>query len=121
MVALLVLDCPMKGATFRAHLEQLLAPTLWPDDIVIMDNLWVHTVAGIRQAIEARPAELVHLPPYSPDLNPIEHPFARPKALLPKPIGRTVSTLWTAIGALLKNSEPNECANYFRRAGYSSI
>ena len=116
----------MKGATFPAYLEQLLAPTLWPGDIVIMDNLWVHTVAGIRQAIEARPAELVHLPPYSPDLSPIEHPFARPKALLPKALlpkatGRTVSTLWTAIGALLENSEPDECANYFRRAGYSSI
>ena len=111
----------MKGATFRAYLEQLLAPTIWPGDIVIMDNLWVHTVAGIRQAIEARPAELVHLPPNSPDLNPIEHPFARPKALLPKATGRTVTTLWTAIGALLENSEPDECANYFRRAGYSSI
>ena len=72
VVAPLVLDGPMNGTAFRAYVEQMLAPTLRPGDIVIMDNLSAHKVAGVRQAIEARRAELVYLPPYSPDLNPIE-------------------------------------------------
>ena len=86
-----------------------------------MDNLAVHKVAGVREAIEARGAELVYLPPYSPDLNLIELLFARLKALLRKAAARTVDTLWAAIGALLESFQPDECANYFRHAGYGSI
>ena len=85
-----------------------------------MDNLSAHKVARIRQAVEARRAELVYLPPYSPDLNPIEQLFARLKALLRKAAARTVSTLWAAIGALLESFQPDECANYFRNSGYGS-
>ena len=120
VVAPLVLDGPMNGATFRAYVEQMLAPVLRPGDVVIMDNLSAHKVDGVRQAIEARGAELVYLPPYAPDLNPIEQLFARLKALLRTAAARTVSTLWAAIGALLENFEPDECANYFRHAGYGA-
>lgn len=120
VVAPLVLDGPMNGAAFRAYVAQMLAPTLRPGDIVIMDNLSAHKVTGGRQAIEARGAELVYLPPYSPDLNPIEQLFARLKALLRKAAARTVSTLWAAIGALLESFQPDECANYFRNSGYAS-
>ena len=120
VVAPLVLDGPMNGAAFRAYVEQMLAPTLRRGDVVIMDNLSAHKVDGVRQAIEARGAELLYLPPYSPDLNPIEQLFAKLKALLRKTAARTVSTLWEAIGALLDSFEPDECANYFRHAGYGS-
>ena len=120
LVAPLALDGSMNGAAFRAHLEQLLAPTLRPGDIVIMDNLSAHKVAGVHQAVEARRAELIFLPPYSPDPNPIKQLFARLKALLRKTAARTVSALWTAIGVLLESFEPDECANYFRHAGYGS-
>ena len=120
VVAPLVLDGPMNGEVFRAYVEQMLAPTLLPGDVVIMDNLSAHKVDGIRQAIEAQGARLVYLPPYSPDLNPIEQLFAKLKALLRKAAARTVSTLWAAIGVLLQNFEPDECANYFRHAGYGS-
>lgn len=120
VVAPLVLDSPMNGEVFRAHVEQMLAPTLEPGDVAIMDNLSAHNVCGIRHAIEAQGAELVYLPPYSPDLNPIEQLFAKLKALLRKAAARTVSTLWAAIGVLLQSFEPDECANYCRHAGYGS-
>ncbi len=120
VVAPLVLDGPMNGEVFRACVEQMLAPTLQPGDVVITDNLSAHKVDGIRQAIEAQGAKLVYLPPYSPDLNPIEQLFAKLKALLRKAAARTVSTLWAAIGVLLQSFEPDECANYFRHAGYGS-
>jgi transposase len=80
----LVLDGAMNGDAFRAYSEQILAPTLAPGDIVIMDNLGSHKVAGVREAIEARGASLIYLPPYSPDLNPIEQSFAKLKALIRK-------------------------------------
>ena len=120
VVAPLVLDGPMNGAAFRAYVEQQLAPTLQPGDVVIMDILSAHKVAGVREAIEARGAALVYLPPYSLDLNPIEQLFAKLKTLLRKAAARTVDTLWAAIGALLESFEPDECANYFRHAGYGS-
>ena len=120
VVAPLVLDAPMNGEVFRAYVEQMLAPTLRPGDVVIMDNLSAHKVDGIRQAIETQGAELVYLPPYSPDLNPIEQLFAKLKALLCKAVARTVSTLWAAIGVLLESFQPDECVNYFRHAGYGS-
>ena len=113
-----VTDGAMNGSIFRAWTEQMLAPALRPGDIVIMDNLPAHKVAGIRWAIAARGAELRYLPPYSPDLNPIEQAFAKLKALLRKAAERTVDGLWTTIGQLLDLFPPAECANYLAHAGY---
>jgi transposase len=113
-----VIDGPINGAAFRAYVEQFLAPTLSPGDIVIMDNLGSHKVAGVREAIEARGASLIYLPPYSPDLNPIEQVFAKLKAKLRSAAARTVDTLWDAIGSTLDAFPPAECAAYFRNAGY---
>jgi transposase len=117
-VAPYVLDGAMNGAIFRAWIEQMLAPTLVPGDIVVMDNLPAHKVAGVREAIEACGAELRYLPPYSPDLNPIEQAFAKLKALLRKAAERTVDGLWKVIGQLLERFLPNECANYLVNSGY---
>lgn len=114
-----VIDAPMDGDTFRAYVEQILAPTLRPGDIVIMDNLPAHKVAGVREAIEARGARLLYLPPYSPDLNPIEQLFAKLKAFLRKAAERTIPGLWNKIGQLLDNLSSSECANYFRNVGYA--
>jgi transposase len=118
LTAPLVVDCAMNGDIFRAYVEQVLAPTLKPGDVVILDNLGSHKVAGVREAIEARGATLVYLPPYSPDLNPIEQAFAKLKALLRKIAARTVSRLWDALGDLLDRFTPQECANYLANAGY---
>ena len=108
----------MNGTIFKAWTEQMLAPELQPGDIVVMDNLPAHKVAGIREAIEARGAELRYLPPYSPDLNPIEQAFAKLKALLRKAAERTKDGLWNAIGQLLDLFQPAECANYLANSGY---
>ena len=118
ITAPLVIDGAMNGETFRAYIEQFLAPTLAHGDIVIMDNLSSHKVAGVREAIEARGASLIYLPPYSPDLNPIEQAFAKLKALLRKAAPRTVESLWTVIGESLSAFPPHECANYLTAAGY---
>jgi transposase len=118
LTAPLVVDGAMNGDIFRAYVEQILAPTLKPGDIVILDNLASHKVAGVREAIAACGASLVYLPPYSPDLNPIEQAFAKLKALLRKTAARTVSTLWDALGDLLDRFTPQECANYLANAGY---
>jgi len=117
-IAPYVIDGAMNGAIFKARVEQMLAPELQPGDIVVMDNLPAHKVAGIREAIEARGATLRHLPPYSPDLNPIEQAFAELKALLRKAAERTVDGLWNAIGRLLDLFPPAECANYIANSGY---
>ena len=118
LTAPLVVDRAINGDIFRAYVEQVLAPALKRGDIVILDNLSSHKVAGVRQAIEATGATLVYLPPYSPDLNPIEHAFAKLKALLRKLAARTVTSLWAALGDLLDRFTPQECANYFASAGY---
>lgn len=120
MTAPMVLDGPMNGAAFKAYVEQVLAPTLAPGDIVVMDNLAAHKHAAIREAIEAAGAELRYLPPYSPDLNPIENAFAKLKAILRKAAARTLDDLWEAIGEALSSFAPRECANYFAAAGYGS-
>ena len=117
-IAPYVLDGAMNGTIFKAWVEQMLAPALRPGDIVVMDNLPAHKVAGVRQAIEAQGAELRYLPPYSPDLNPIEQAFAKLKALLRKAAERTVDGLWTTIGKLLELFPPAECANYIANSGY---
>ena len=114
----MVLDGAMTGPAFRAYTEQLLAPSLNPGDIVIMDNLPAHRVAGVREPIEARGASLLFLPPYSPDLNPIELAFAKLKTLLRKAAARTVDALGAAIAHAIDAFTPRECANYFTAAGY---
>ena len=118
LTAPLVVDGAMNGDIFRAYVEQVLAPTLKLGDIVILDNLSSHKVTGVREAVEARGATLVYLPPYSPDLNPIEQAFAKLKSLLRKIAARTVSRLWDALGDLLDRFTPQECANYLANAGY---
>jgi transposase len=113
-----VIDGPINGETFQAWVEQFLVPTLTAGDIVIMDNLGSHKGAAIQAAIEDAGATLLFLPPYSPDLNPIEQVFAKLKALLRKAAARSLDALWTAVGALLQNFKPEECANYVENAGY---
>ena len=115
-----VFDGPINGETFLAYVEQALAPTLSPGDIVIMDNLGSHKVAGVREAIEAAGATQRFLPAYSPDLDPIEQVFAKLKNTLRKMAHRTVDALWEGIGSALNDFPPNECLNYFRNAGYGS-
>lgn len=118
LTAPLVLDGAINGEAFRAYVEQILAPTLAPGDIVILDNLSSHKVAGVRQLIEDRGARLLYLPPYSPDLNPIENSFAKMKSLIRKAAARSREALWQAIGNFLSRFDPQECANYFVNAGY---
>lgn len=119
LTAPMVLDGPMNAACFQAYVEQVLVPTLAPGDIVVMDNLSSHKGAEIRKAIEAARAELRYLPPYSPDLNPIEQAFAKLKALLRKHAERSVQALWQRIGKLLNLFTEAECRNFFRHAGYA--
>lgn len=113
-----VFDGPINGETFLAWVRQFLVPMLRPGDIVLMDNLSSHKVAGVREAIEAAGAVLRYLPPYSPDFNPIEQLFAKLKTLLRKAAARTIEALWNAIGHLLTAFSPAECANYFTDTGY---
>jgi transposase len=115
-----VLDGPINGRGFLAYVEQILVPTLAPGDIVIMDNLGSHKGSAVRRAIRAAGAKLFFLPPYSPDLNPIEQVFAKLKTLLRKADERTVETTWKRIGLLLHCFAPAECANYLANAGYAS-
>jgi transposase len=114
-----VIDGPMNGNVFLAYVEQILAPSLTPGDIVVMDNLSAHKVQGVRQTIEAAGATLLYLPPYSPDFNPIEQVFAKLKALLRKARERSLDGLWSRIAVLLHAFKPPECTNYFRNAGYA--
>jgi len=116
-----VLDGPINGLSFTAWVEQFLVPTLAPGDIVIMDNLGSHKGAAVRQAIRSAGAKLLFLPPYSPDLNPIEQVFAKLKLLLRKAAERSVDATWQRIGTLLDAFPPQECANYFRNSGYAPI
>ncbi len=119
-VAPLTVDGPINGTLFLAWIEQHLTPTLSPGDLVIMHNLPSHKVAGVREAIEAVGAELRYLPPYSPDLNPIELAFSKLKKLLRDGAERTVDKLWELCGRILEEFSPNECLNYFRHCGYAT-
>ncbi len=114
-----VFDGAINGARFLAWVEQALVPALLEDDIVIMDNLGSHKVKGVREAIEAVGATPLYLPPYSPDLNPIEQVFAKLKSILRKAGARTVEDLWRAIGNALDEFPAAECRNYLLNAGYS--
>ena len=120
VTAPLVLDGPINGESFLAYVEQFLVPTLRPGDIVVMDNLASHKVAGVAEAIAAAGATVRYLPPYSPDLNPIEQLFAKIKTLLRKAAARTRDALWLAVKLALQRVSSQECANYFANAGYSS-
>jgi transposase len=117
-VAPMVLDGAMSGALFRVYTEQMLAPALARGDVVIMDNLAAHKVAGVREAIEGAGAWLLYLPPYSPDLNPIEMAFAKLKALLRRIAARTRAALWDGIAQALGQFTPAECRNLLAHAGY---
>jgi transposase len=121
MVAPMVLDGPINGASFVAYIEQCLAPTLKRGDIVVIDNLPAHKVPGVKEAIEAAGATLQYLPQYSPDLNPIEMPFSKFKAFLRKVSERTVRGLCRRIGSFVPTLSRAECRNYFRHAGYAPI
>lgn len=113
-----VIDGAMDGPSFIAYVSQVLAPSLRKGDIVFMDNLRTHKIDGIAAAIEAVGAKLRYLPAYSPDLNPIEMAFSKLKTALRKGAARTVTALMKLVGKLIKTFAPDECANYFRHAGY---
>ena len=115
-----VFDGPINGVCFRAYVEQQLIPTLKPGDIVIMDNLGSHKAKAIRDAIKAAGARVWFLPPYSPDLNPIEQTFSKIKHWMRIAQKRTIEETWRHLGNLLGTITPNECANYFTNAGYAS-
>jgi transposase len=121
IVAPCVIDGPINGPTFLAWVVQFLVPTLRAGDIVVLDNLGSHKGRRVRRAIRDAGAHRLLLPPYSPDLNPIEQVFAKLKTLLRKAAERTVEATWKRIGSLLQAFPPQECANYFRNAGYASI
>ena len=118
LIAPLAIDGAINGERFLAYVTDILVPTLNSGDIVIMDNLRVHKMAGVREAIEAVGAKLLFIPPYSPDLNPIELAFSKLKALLRAKAIRTVEALWKALADIGRNFTPEQCANYFRHNGY---
>ena len=118
IIAPFVLDGPMNGEAFRVYVEQVLAPELESGDVVAMDNLQAHKVAGVEEAIRAAGASVLYLPSYSPDLNPIEQLFAKLKELLRKAAARTKQALWDAIGQHLDDFTPEECRNYLAHCGY---
>lgn len=116
----MVFDGAINGELFRACVERALVPTLHPGDVVVMDNLGSHKVAGVREAIAAAGASAVYLPPYSPDLNPIEQAFSKLKSRLRAAAARTRRTLWNRIGRSLRAFTPRQCRNYFRHCGYAT-
>lgn len=116
-----VFDGPINGQCFHAYVDQQLVPVLRPGDIVIMDNLGSHKSKATRQAIRAAGARLWFLPPYSPDLNPIEQTFAKIKHWMRQAQKRSVEDTWRYIGHLVGTISPDECANYFQNAGYASV
>jgi transposase len=116
-----VIDGPINGELFTVYVEQVLAPTLAKGDIVILDNLGSHKAKAARNSIRARGAHLIFLPPYSPDLNPIEQVFAKLKHLLRDAEPRDVEATWRKVGELLTLFSPDECANYLKNSGYVSV
>lgn len=118
LAAPLVVDGAINGAIFLSYVKHQLVPTLRPGDLVIMDNLSAHKVDGVGKAIRGMKAELVYLPPYSPDLNPIEQVFAKLRWLLQSAGERSIIGLWRRIGQLVDAFKPDECLNYIRNAGY---
>lgn len=121
LVAPFVIDRPMNRRIFEAYVQTQLAPTLSPGDVVILDNLAAHRSPVAEKAIKDKGAWMLFLPPYSPDLNPIEMAFSKLKALLRKRATRTIQELWDAIGAICDLYSPQECLNYFKAAGYDPV
>jgi len=115
-----VFDGPINGIAFRAYVDQILVPALKPNDIVIMDNLGSHKSKAVRDAIKAAGARLFFLPPYSPDLNPIEQTFSKIKHWMRMASERTVEATWKRVGKLIGTIKPQECENYFINSGYAS-
>ena len=118
LVAPMVLEGAINGTAFLAWVKQELVPQLKPGDVVVMDNLQSHKVAGVCEAIEAQGAQVRYLPPYSPEFNPIEQVFAKIKTLLRATGARTQEALHSAIGRLMAEFTPGECRNYFQHCGY---
>ena len=118
MIAPMVLDGPMDGDAFLTYIRHFLVPELETGMLVIMDNLPAHKVTGVRQAIEEAGAELIYLPSYSPDFNPIELAFSKLKAALRKAAARTIPELWDVIADAIEQFKPEQCRNYFAAAGY---
>ena len=116
-----VIDGPINGEAFLLYVERILAPTLDPGDVVVLDNLGSHKGKAARAAIRAKGAHLIFLPPYSPDLNPIEQVFAKLKHLMRKAQARDVEATWRKVGQLLDLFSPQECANYLANSGYASV
>ena len=115
-----VFDGPIDSPSFLAYVEQVLVPTLRAGDVVVLDNLAAHKQPEVRSAIEHVGAHLRFLPPYSPDLNPIEQVFAKLKAMLRKAAERSLEATWRRAGQILTSIQPNECANYIANSGYAS-
>jgi transposase len=120
IIAPCVIDGPINGPMFLAWVTQFLVPTLRPGDIVVLDNLGSHKSQAVRRAIRDAGAHLILLPPYSPDLNPIEQAFAKLKTLLRKADERSTDAVWKRIGSLLDQVSSDECAAYVKHAGYGS-
>ncbi|MEW5424982.1 transposase, partial [Amorphus sp. 3PC139-8] len=116
-----VFDGPINGTLFRAYVEQMLLPTLRPGDIVVMDNLGSHKSAAIGRMIRGAGARLWYLPPYSPDLNPIEQVFSKVKHWMRMAQKRSRDDTWRHVGQLVQTIPSDECANYFQNAGYASV
>ena len=117
----LVIDGPINGDLFLLYVEQVLAPTLSPGDVVVLDNLGSHKGKAARAAVRAKGAKMIFLPPYSPDLNPIEQVFAKLKHMMRKAQPRDVEATWRKVGQLLHLFSPQECANYLVNSGYGSV
>ena len=115
-----VIDGPINGELFRAYIEQFLVPTLRPKDIVIIDNLGSHRSKAVRTAIVGVGARLAFLPPYSPDLNPIEQVFAKVKHWMRMAQARCIDVIHERVAKLVESVPASECANYLRHAGYAS-
>jgi transposase len=117
----LLIDGPMDGSIFLAYVEQILAPCLSPGNIVVCDNLSCHKVDGVREAIEAKGAQIRYLPPYSPDLNPIEMAFSKLKTWMRKIAARDFDRLCIGVGSAISQFSHSDCRNYFRHANYATI
>jgi len=115
-----IIDAPMNRNIFETYVETQLAPTLAPGDVVILDNLSSHKSERAKAILKERGAWFVFLPPYSPDLNPIEMAFAKLKAHLRRIKARSIDDLWRAVGNICDLYSPEECWNFLKHAGYAS-
>ena len=116
-----VIDGPINGEIFLLYIEKILAPTLSPGEVVVLDNLGSHKGKAARAIVRAKGAHLIFLPPYSPDLNPIEQVFAKLKHRMREAAQRTVESTWRRVGELLPTFSPTECANYLKNSGYAAV